>query len=194
MKDYLISLYIDNELDLDEKIDFVESVHNDRSLKEEAIGLLAQEKLLRTDMVTKMPAAKSITRKSPWKINFLPFRHPLLAAGATFALLTITGLFLWRSDPFLPAPGQGVEQRFVIYRPNAGNLAIMGNFTDWSPLPMEKIGASGYWSITLHLEPGEHHYSYRMEDGQQIADPTIPLRETDDFGGENSIINISASI
>ncbi len=194
MKDYLISLYIDNELDLDEKIEFVESVHNDMSLKEEAIGLLAQEKLLRTEMVTKMPAAKPITRKSPWKINFLPFWHPLLAAGVTFALLTITGLFLWRSGPFMPEPGQGVAQRFVIYRPNAGNMAIMGNFTDWSPLPMEKIGASGYWSITLHLKPGEHHYSYRMEDGQQIADPTISLRETDDFGGENSIINISASI
>ena len=47
MKDSLISLYIDNELDLDEKIEFVEAVHHDVSLKDEAIDLLTQEKLLR---------------------------------------------------------------------------------------------------------------------------------------------------
>ncbi len=190
MKDYLISLYIDDELDLDEKIEFVESVHNDASIKDEAIDLLAQEKLLRANMVTKMPAATQMIRRSSWKSIFLPTWRPLLA-GCALATLIMTSLFLLRSGP---DPGQGIEQRFVIYRPNTDNMAIMGNFTEWSPLPMEKIGASGYWSITLRLKPGEHHYSYMMEDGQQIADPTVTLRESDDFGGENSIINISTSI
>jgi hypothetical protein len=189
MKDYLISLYIDNELDLDEKIDFVESVHNDPALKNEAIDLLVQEKLLRSDMVTRMPAATRILRPPLWKINFLSFRRPLLAS-LSFALLVVTALFLWRSGP---EPGKGIEQRFVIYRPDTSNVSIMGTFTNWTPHPMEKIGTSGYWSVTLRLNPGEHHYSYMVDDGRQIADPTIPLKESDDFGGENSIIAINAS-
>jgi len=40
MKDYLISSYIDNELDLDEKIDFVETVHSHARYKDEAVNLL----------------------------------------------------------------------------------------------------------------------------------------------------------
>ena len=46
MKNYLISLFIDNELNLDEKIDFVENTHGDQVFKDDAIGLLRQEKLL----------------------------------------------------------------------------------------------------------------------------------------------------
>ena len=103
--------------------------------------------------------------------------------------LTAQNLLRSRSEP-----GQEIEQRFVIYRPHTDNMAIMGSFTDWTPLPMEKIGASGYWSISLRLKPGEHQYSYMLDDGLRIADPTVSLREFDDFGGENSIINISASI
>ena len=51
MKDYLISMFIDNELNLDEKIDFVETVHNEQSLKNEAIALLKQEKMVRTELL-----------------------------------------------------------------------------------------------------------------------------------------------
>ncbi|RLB70713.1 MAG: hypothetical protein DRH07_08045 [Deltaproteobacteria bacterium] len=71
---------------------------------------------------------------------------------------------------------------------------IIGNFTGWTPVAMEKIGDSGYWSISIDLPEGEHHYSYLLENGQQIADPTVLTRERDDFGGENSIIRITASI
>lgn len=38
MNDQLISLYIDDELDLDEKIVFVETVHEDRNLKDDAVN------------------------------------------------------------------------------------------------------------------------------------------------------------
>ena len=42
MKDYLISSYIDDELDLDEKIVFVETVHAQGPFKDEAVDLLHQ--------------------------------------------------------------------------------------------------------------------------------------------------------
>lgn len=43
MKDYLISMFIDNELDLDEKIIFVETVHDEQAFKDEAIDLLSRK-------------------------------------------------------------------------------------------------------------------------------------------------------
>ena len=46
MKDYLISSYIDDELDLDEKIEFVETVSEKVSFKDETVDLLLQEKLI----------------------------------------------------------------------------------------------------------------------------------------------------
>jgi len=43
MKDYLISSYIDDELNLDEKIEFVEMVHEKVSFKDDTVDLLHQE-------------------------------------------------------------------------------------------------------------------------------------------------------
>jgi len=40
----------------------------------------------------------------------------------------------------------------------------------------------------------ECQYSYFVEDGQQITDPTVPERVQDDFGGENSVITINPGI
>ena len=57
MKDYLISSYIDDELNLDEKIEFVETVHENVSLKDEAVDLLHQEKQIRGEVTDRVPAA-----------------------------------------------------------------------------------------------------------------------------------------
>ena len=51
MKDFLISSYIDDELDLDEKIEFVEAVHEKADFKDETVDLLHQEKLVRDEVV-----------------------------------------------------------------------------------------------------------------------------------------------
>jgi 1,4-alpha-glucan branching enzyme len=95
---------------------------------------------------------------------------------------------------FQSAPVQhNVERhRFVIYQPEAKQAEIIGSFTNWAPVAMEKVGDSGYWAISLELPAGEHRYSYLLENGQQVADPTILAREQDDFGGENSIIKVAA--
>ena len=48
--DHLISMYIDNELSLSEKILFVEHVHKSKPYKEDAVDLLEQEKLLSSSL------------------------------------------------------------------------------------------------------------------------------------------------
>jgi hypothetical protein len=55
---------------------------------------------------------------------------------------------------------------------------------------MKKIGASGYWSLPLKLGEGEYQYSYLVEGGQQVTDPTVRKRVKDYFRGENSVITI----
>ena len=87
-----------------------------------------------------------------------------------------------------------IRKRFVIYRPDVSQVKITGSFTDWQIIPMRKIGDSGYWEITLTLPEGEHRFTYILEGSQRFADPTIPIREQDDFGGENSILLVRGKV
>ncbi len=194
MKDYLISMFIDNELDLDEKIDFVETVHGEQAFKDVAIDLLEQEKLLYGEMVHQMPQVRMPVKKKPESGFFIPWLRPValfstgLALGAAVLLIQPTPAPL--SVPTTVA-NREIPHRFVIYHPDIDQAEIIGTFTRWQPVAMEKIGSSGYWSLTLNLPEGEYQYSYRVEGGKQIADPTVPERIQDDFGGENSIITIN---
>ena len=87
-----------------------------------------------------------------------------------------------------------VPYRFVLYQPDAGQVELAGSFSGWKTLPMKKMGISGYWEVIVDLYPGEHHYSYIIEGSRRIPDPTILTREKDDFGGENSILDIHRRI
>ena len=189
MKDYLISLFIDDELDLDEKIDFVQAAHQDRVFKEEAIGLLNQEKSLRADMVARMPPVPVVVRPRLKTVLTARWWGPL--AGFAAAMLLVVAVWGLR-----PASEAGAEKpyRFVLFSPAARQIQLVGSFTQWAPIPMERTGTSGYWALTVELPAGEHRYSFLVEDGRQMADPTVPLRERDDFGGENSIIRIGEAV
>jgi len=193
MKDYLISMFIDNELDLDEKIDFVETVHGVQAFKDEAIDLLEQEKLLYGEMVHKMPRVSIPVKKESERGFFIPWLRPAALFSAGLALGAAV-LFIQPTSapvpPAITAVNTEIQHRFVIYRPDVDKAEIIGTFTRWQPVSMDKIGSSGYWSLTLNLPEGEYQYSYLVEDGQQITDPTVPERVRDDFGGENSIITV----
>lgn len=181
----LISLFIDNEMSLDHKIDFVEYVHVDLDYKDLTLDLLRQEKLLRADEVETVPAAVAPQQKRRWRV--LPLRlifKPLIPALAAALLL----FFLWQPDAPIP------DQRFVIYQPKAQNVEITGTFTGWQPVPMNRVGNSGYWEQVLAVPPGEHRFSYILDGREQLPDPTILTREQDDFGGVNSILMVEASV
>ena len=189
MKDYFISMFIDNELDLDEKIDFVEGVHQNKEFKDQTIELLEQEKQLQTNFSVSTPNLQ-IPVNPQVRPNIFKLWLPSFAGFATASVLLI-GFFLFWSVPIKNSENL---HRFVIYQPDVRHAEIIGNFTDWSPVAMERIGNSGYWSISIELPEGEYRYSYLLENGQQIADPTVLAREQDDFGGENSIIKVIAAI
>jgi len=184
--EYLISMYIDDELDLDDKISFIEKVQSDKSLSDEAVALLQQEKRLRSDPVYETPVVHFIPVRE-WKAFLVSLMRPIgfSATGFALAVLLMVSIFPMKKD----AP---VFNRFVIYKPDVKQAEIAGTFTDWERLPMKKIGSSGYWEITLNLPEGEHRFTYILEGNSRYADPTILMREKDDFGGENTIIHVGS--
>jgi 1,4-alpha-glucan branching enzyme len=62
-----------------------------------------------------------------------------------------------------------VEFRF--YRPGAADVQIVGTFNNWNPktLSMRPQGASGWWTATTTIEPGEHFFRY-IADGHWYTD------------------------
>ena len=183
MKDYLISSYIDDELDLDEKIEFVETVHEQMAFKDEAVGLLQQEKQVRGEVVDRVPA---VTLREKRRFSFA-LRPPagIFAAGLAAALLIMFFVTPQQEQMML------TTHRFVLYQPDANRVEITGSFLGWKAVAMKKTGTSGYWEAVLEVPAGEHRLCYILEGGRRIPDPTIPIREKDDFGGENSILAVN---
>ena len=181
MKDYMISMFIDDELEVDDKIEFVKCIYGHKNFTDETIDFLNQEKKIRSDVVYNVPEVRFKPKR---KFNF-PALRPLgfFASGAAAAML----LWVLLSSPLEIS---ATSHRFVIYFPDAKRADIVGSFTGWNRIPMKKLGVSGYWEITMELPQGEHRYSYFIEGKQQVADPTNPYSEKDDFGGKNSILHV----
>ena len=184
MSSQMISMFIDDELTLDDKIDFVETIHGSRPFKEETVELLQQERLLRSDPVDRYPATE-IRSKRLSPLRFLrPFG--LVTAGAALSLLV---LFL----PFTPTQAPDIPYRFILYRPDVSRVDITGSFTGWKAVPMKQAGSSGYWEYTSNLPRGEHRFAYLLNGAVRMPDPTIQTREGDDFGSENTILSIGGT-
>ncbi|MGD9175141.1 MAG: glycogen-binding domain-containing protein [Desulfobacterales bacterium] len=185
MKDHVISMFIDDEMNIDEKIEFVATVHADAAVKDETIGLLQQEKLIHDRVVDRIREASFEVRP---RLD-LRFWKPATAfmCGLAAALIIV---FSTEPEPKITT----VPYRFVLYQPDAGQVELAGSFSGWNTIPMKKMGISGYWEMIIDLYPGEHHYSYIIEGSRRIPDPTILTREKDDFGGENSILDIQKRI
>ena len=183
MRDYLISSYIDDELDLDEKIDFVETVHSHVHYKDETVDLLHQEKQVRGEVVDRVPA---VVFREKRRFSIVLWRPAgLFAAGLAAALLV---MFFVTPRQELPVP---TKYRFVLYQPDVKQVEITGSFLGWAAVPMQRTGTSGYWEAVLEVPAGEHRLCYIIEGRKRIPDPTIPIREKDDFGGENSILAVN---
>ncbi len=183
MKDYLISSYIDDELNLDEKIEFVETVHEKVSFKNDAVDLLHQETLIRGEVADCVPAVMFRAKRR----FSIPLWRPagIFAAGLAAALLVMFFVTPQQEQPLL------TTYRFVLYQPDVNQVEITGSFLGWEAVSMKKSGASGYWEAILELPAGEHRLCYILEGHRRIPDPTIPIREKDDFGGENSILAVN---
>ena len=186
--DYLSSLYIDNEMDLDEKKRFVERVRSDGAFYGETLELLAQEKRLR-----EMPVMPETAPEKPWRppvwTGLIRSFRPLGFATAGF-----TAAVLLLFTVFQPSPPTVCNNRFVLFEPTADQVELAGSFTGWQRVSMTRAGTSGYWEVSMQVPSGEHRFAYILDGERRMADPTLPASERDDFGGQNSILNVGARL
>ena len=182
-----ISMFIDDELNLDEKAVFVKKVHNEDEFYSETVDLLEQEKLLRSDIVSVVP---KIQLKEKSEKRGFQFFKPFFRVAEFGVMAALVLFFVFSLQPKEDAGI--VTKRFVIYQPGVSSVQIAGSFTDWNNVPMKMVGPTGYWEIELDVTKGEHKYVYIVGDDKKIADPTILMKERDDFGSENSVLIVEA--
>lgn len=186
--DYLASMYIDNEMNLEEKKHFVKRIKKDHAFYLEALELLSMEQLLRQESVHEIGDAEEKGRLS---IHFDPWygsrKFGYIGAVPVIAIMILLPIARYPEN-------QLAGMRFVLFEPEASSVELVGNFTDWHPMEMKRLGSSGYWEIRLRLSEGRHRYSYLIDSEKYIHDPTVLLSEGDDYGGQNSIIRIGERI
>ena len=116
-------------------------------------------------------------RVRPWTLA------PALAAAAALALLL---------SPPRPEPkATTVTVRFVLFAPQAQQVALAGTFNQWDPAatPLVSTGASGIWTATLTLPAGEHQYAFVVDGARWVPDPAAPAVD-DGFGRRNSVLTL----
>lgn len=190
----IISLYLDDELSLEEKRDFAVRCSHDPAFLEETLSLLEQEKLLRSDASDILRPVPDGSPKPALRRRLRPMS--LLAAGLALAVIGLSIPLLRRAQapPAGPAKVEIASHRFVLYEPRAAQVEIAGDFTGWRKLDLEPLPRSGYWVLTMELPPGSHRYTFFIDGDRKVEDPTARSSESDDFGGRNSILVAGAPL
>ena len=89
MMDHIISMFIDNELGLTDKIKFVNKIYTDRAFKDLTIDFLEQEQFIRSNVVDRIPSLKLGAKKT----FFMPLWRPMAAMTSALAVILIILLF-----------------------------------------------------------------------------------------------------
>ncbi len=193
MMDHFISMYIDDEMSLEEKILFINTIHGNEAYRNDAVSMLEQEKKLVTTLIRPLPETVLPFSKAHRSI------HSIGLALAACVLLVVSFLAgvnlnslngsLHQNTALIP---HTVQHRFVLHHRGSAQVEITGSFTEWQKIPLIPTGSEGYWEITLDVPVGEHRYSFVIDSNKLLPDPTVATKEPDDFGSVNSILFVES--
>jgi len=86
-----------------------------------------------------------------------------------------------------------LRTRFRLEAAGARVVAIVGSWNDWATNRPEQLlrpsGPAGLWEAWLTLPPGSHRYRF-IVDGRPVRPPDAARYRTDDFGGEDGIVDV----
>ena len=83
------------------------------------------------------------------------------------------------------------KETFQLIDPDATDVLLVGDFTDWEASPINlKQQKDGIWKTTVELEPGQHEYRF-LVDGEWRDDSRCTLRKANPFGGENCVRDVA---
>jgi 1,4-alpha-glucan branching enzyme len=93
-------------------------------------------------------------------------------------------------------PKQKTQKQKVAFSykaPDAKTVLLAGDFTGWQQAPLVlKKDKSGFWKKTISLPPGRYEYRL-LVDGEWQDDPECPVRQPNQFGGENCVCVVNGS-
>ena len=77
-------------------------------------------------------------------------------------------------------------------KPGAQHVCVAGSFNGWKPetTPLSLEG-NGRWVGDVTVKPGRHEYLF-VVDGQWLPDPNAKETVQNPFGGQNSVLIVSA--
>ncbi len=80
---------------------------------------------------------------------------------------------------------------FGITAPEAKQVFLAGDFSDWQQKPIElKRQKNGRWKTYVPLDPGTYQYRF-LVDGQWVNDPECTNLTTNPFGDSNCVRVVS---
>jgi hypothetical protein len=83
-------------------------------------------------------------------------------------------------------PGASGMQKIVIRVGGVETVDVMGDFSDWSPLTLIRRGRD-LWELALPLSAGVHQINVRVDGGQWVSPPGMPVMR-DAFNGEVGLL------
>jgi hypothetical protein len=92
-----------------------------------------------------------------------------------------------------PAADAPLPVAFVLRRPGAARVSLVGDFNGWDPqaTPLAR-SEDGTWIGTVPLAPGRHAYAYVVNDSSWVTDPRVPVTRDVDYGRDHSVIVVGA--
>jgi hypothetical protein len=78
------------------------------------------------------------------------------------------------------------DYRIRVLAPNASSVELSGDFTQWTPLPLQSEGR-GWWTISLSISAGTHEVNVRVDRGAWLVPPGLASLD-DEFGGSGGLL------
>ena len=101
-------------------------------------------------------------------------RQPLVPRGAPVVARPL-------ASDFRVSPARDGSRLVRMHVPGARKVELMGDFTDWQPLEMTRVGVDR-WELRVPLRAGAHRLNIRIDDGEWGVPPGVTAI-TDDFSG-----------
>ncbi|MFH1378853.1 MAG: glycogen-binding domain-containing protein [bacterium] len=114
-----------------------------------------------------MYMVQDVNDKSPFQI--LKTRVELPVSIPTPAQKTMTNP-IEKESPLVQVQDKTTRKiRFEYRNSKPRQVSVLGEFSDWEPIPMEK-GENHTWSAVVEITPGDYLYCYDI-DGRLLPDP-----------------------
>ncbi len=109
----------------------------------------------------------------------ISLRFSSLAHARAFARLP--------AGPRIAVSRVGANARLDVSVPSGSVVELMGDFTEWSPVQLERVGKS--WRLERAIPAGSHRLAIRVDGGEWIVPVNLP-RVEDDLAGAVGLIVI----